>query len=160
MFVYKMYPTFRQSFVYILCAKFCCHSSFNFVYKMYTKVCQNVVYILYAFCIHFHTSVVYTLYNFFIQNAYTISVWARVLTSFSTLEIHIDFSENLTLTLTEEIQLMCWGQAKSQVTVHFGILKDAHREKAPSSKTPALTKSRKMSIWLVGTSNQLFSRGS
>ena len=30
-----------------------------------------------------------------------------------------------------------------------GKFKDTHREKAPSNKTPALTKS--MSIWVVGT---------
>ena len=39
-------------------------------------------------------------------------------------------------------------------------LKDTHREKAPSSKTPTLTKSMNMDIWVVGTSNQLFLRGS
>ena len=50
MFVYKMYPTFRQTFVHILYAKFSWHSSFDFVCKMYTKVCWNVVYIFY---IHF-----------------------------------------------------------------------------------------------------------
>ena len=37
---------------------------------------------------------------------------------------------------------------------------DTHREKAPSNKTPALTKSTNMDIWVVGTSNQLFVRGS
>ena len=36
--------------------------------------------------------------------------------------------------------------------------KDTHREKAPSNKTPALTKSTNTSIWIVGTSNQLFIR--
>ena len=39
-------------------------------------------------------------------------------------------------------------------------LKDTHREKAPSNKTPALTKSMNTDIWVVGTSNQLFRRGS
>ena len=38
----------------------------------------------------------------------------------------------------------------------LNVLKDTHREKAPSNKTPALTKSTNMNIWLVGTSNQLF----
>ena len=38
--------------------------------------------------------------------------------------------------------------------------KDTHREKAPSNKTPALTKSMDMGIWVVGISNQLFMRGS
>ena len=42
----------------------------------------------------------------------------------------------------------------------FYFLKDTHREKAPSNKTPALTKSTNMGIWVVGTSNQLFIRGS
>ena len=31
-----------------------------------------------------------------------------------------------------------------------------HREKAPSSKTPALTKSSNMGIWVVGISNKLY----
>ena len=39
-------------------------------------------------------------------------------------------------------------------------VEDAHREKAPSNKSSALTKSMNMSIWLVGTSNELFIRGS
>ena len=39
-------------------------------------------------------------------------------------------------------------------------LKDTHREKAPSDKTPALTNSTNMGIWVVGTSYQLFIRGS
>ena len=33
---------------------------------------------------------------------------------------------------------------------------DTHREKATLDKTPAITKSTNMSIWVVGTSNQLF----
>ena len=40
------------------------------------------------------------------------------------------------------------------------MLKDTHREKGPSNKTPALTKSTNMGIWVVGTTNQLFTRGS
>ena len=39
-------------------------------------------------------------------------------------------------------------------------LKDTLWEKAASNKTPALTKSANMDIWVVGTSNQLFMRGS
>ena len=42
----------------------------------------------------------------------------------------------------------------------LNMLKDTHREKAPSNKTPALTRSWNMDIWVVGTSNQLFLRGS
>ena len=36
------------------------------------------------------------------------------------------------------------------------IFKDTHRERVPSNKTPALTKSKNMGIWVVGTSVQLF----
>ena len=39
-------------------------------------------------------------------------------------------------------------------------IKDTDREKATTNKTPAPTKSRNMGIWVVGTSNQLFIRGS
>ena len=35
-------------------------------------------------------------------------------------------------------------------------LKDTHREKAPSNKTPVLSKSTNMGICVVGTSNKLF----
>ena len=39
-------------------------------------------------------------------------------------------------------------------------LKDNHMDKAPSNKTPALTESTNMGIWVVGTTSQLFVRGS
>ena len=39
-------------------------------------------------------------------------------------------------------------------------LKDTHREKASSNKTPALRKSTNMDVWAVGALNQLFIRGS
>ena len=38
--------------------------------------------------------------------------------------------------------------------------KDTHKEKAPSNRTPTLSKSMNMGIWVVGTSHQLFTRGS
>ena len=37
---------------------------------------------------------------------------------------------------------------------------DTHRQKAPSMKTAALTRSMDMDIWVVGTSNGLFIKGS
>ena len=40
------------------------------------------------------------------------------------------------------------------------ILKDTHREKAPTYKIPVLKKSMNMDIWVVGTSKQLFKKGS
>ena len=39
-------------------------------------------------------------------------------------------------------------------------IEDTHREKAPSNKNPALTKSTNMGAWAVGKLNQLFIRGS
>ena len=39
-------------------------------------------------------------------------------------------------------------------------LKDTHMENTPSNKTEALTKSKNMYIWAIGTLNQLFIRGS
>ena len=40
------------------------------------------------------------------------------------------------------------------------IFKDTHREEVPSNETPVLIKSTNMDIWVVGTTNQLFTRGS
>ena len=42
----------------------------------------------------------------------------------------------------------------------LNTFKDTHMEKAPSNKTPALTKCTKMDIWVVGTSNHPFIGGS
>ena len=39
-------------------------------------------------------------------------------------------------------------------------IKDTHREKAQSNKTPAPRRSTNMGVWAVGTLNQLFIRGS
>ena len=39
-------------------------------------------------------------------------------------------------------------------------LQDTHREKAPSNKTPTLSKIMNMNIWVADTSNQLLIRGS
>ena len=82
MFAYKMYPTFRQTFVYNWYKKFSRHSSFNFVYKMYTKVFRNGVYILCTFCIHLLYISCNHLYNFCIQNANTISVYSNEVFTF------------------------------------------------------------------------------
>ena len=38
--------------------------------------------------------------------------------------------------------------------------KDTHREKALSNEAATLTKSTNLDIWVVGTTNQLFIRGS
>ena len=47
----------------------------------------------------------------------------------------------------------------SKAADYFNV-KDTHREKAASNKTPALRKSTNMGVQAVGTLNQLFIRGS
>ena len=47
--------------------------------------------------------------------------------------------------------IFCCYQIKSRILT---------RKKVPSNKTPALAKSMNMDIWIVGTSNQFFTRGS
>ena len=49
-----------------------------------------------------------------------------------------------------------------QVAIIFvwKIVKDTHREKVPSNKPPALTKSTNMGIWVVYKTNQHFIRDS
>ena len=79
MFVYKMYPTFRQSFVYILYTKFSWHSSFDFTYKLYTKASRNMVYILYTFCIHqLYTSCTIFVYKMYTQFPCRRLFWAPI----------------------------------------------------------------------------------
>ena len=46
------------------------------------------------------------------------------------------------------------------MTDYTNVIKNTHRKKAPSNKTPALTNSGNMCIWVVGISNQVFIRGS
>ena len=43
--------------------------------------------------------------------------------------------------------------------IFLRIVKDTHRENTPSNKTRALTKSNIMDIWVIGTLNQLLTRG-
>ena len=50
-------------------------------------------------------------------------------------------------------------QSTKTDTVDMRDINDTHREKAPSNKTPTLSKIKNMDIWVVGTSNQLFIRG-
>ena len=38
----------------------------------------------------------------------------------------------------------------SKILLHLWAVKDTHREKSPSNKTPALSKSMNMDIWVVG----------
>ena len=55
---------------------------------------------------------------------------------------------------------MIFKRSCSSVFYKIVVLKDTHREKAPLNKTPALTKSTNMGIWVVGTTNPLFKGGS
>ena len=45
---------------------------------------------------------------------------------------------------------------KNDQDLQWKVLKDTHREKAPSNKTPEPTKSTNMGIWVVGTSIWVF----
>ena len=47
-----------------------------------------------------------------------------------------------------------------QQLVSFTLVKNIHREKAPTDKTSALTKSMNMDNWVAEISNQLFIWGS
>ena len=46
--------------------------------------------------------------------------------------------------------------SKISLSLYQNGFKNTHKRKAPSNKTPALTKSTNISIWVVGTTNQLF----
>ena len=52
------------------------------------------------------------------------------------------------------------GNITEQFDKFQNTVKDTHREKVLSNKTSTLMKSMNMHIWVVGTSNQLFLRGS
>ena len=57
--------------------------------------------------------------------------------------------------------MRCYMEIKSSFDeLKEELLKDCHRDKTPSYKTPALRKSTNIGIWAVGTLNQLFIRGS
>ena len=60
------------------------------------------------------------------------------------------------LKIVRNVKLIDFGRSKRV----FPQFKDTHSENTPSNKTQALTKSMNMGIWVVGTSNQLFIRGS
>ena len=49
------------------------------------------------------------------------------------------------------LSLQRWATENKETT----LFKDTHREKTPSNKTLALTKSTIMDIWVIGTPNQL-----
>ena len=46
------------------------------------------------------------------------------------------------------------------VPIFAKIVKNTHRENAPSNKTWELTKSMNMDTWIIGTLNQPFKKGS
>ena len=52
-----------------------------------------------------------------------------------------------------------WWKGLEEINRNMSTqFKDTDKEKAPSNKTPALSKSMNMNIWVVGTLNQLFVR--
>ena len=59
--------------------------------------------------------------------------------------------------LMQPMLIKIWNRIVGMIFLRF---KNTQREEAPPHKTPVLRKSRNMGIWVVGTSNQLFIRGS
>ena len=67
----------------------------------------------------------------------------------------------LALTVTVLSQNKQLTRCTSHLKTNFLCdIKDTHREKPPSNKTPALTKSIILDIWVVGILYRLFMRGS
>ena len=71
--------------------------------------------------------------------------------------IHATNSKRHGLNLTYKNRSSIFFSDKLKFNIFF---KDTHREKAPPNETPTPSKSINMDIWVVGTSNQLFIRGS
>ena len=72
---------------------------------------------------------------------------------------------------TEDRRICCnvaeakFDQSMRSSISHYQIVelypfKDSHKERVPSNKIPAPTKCTNVGIWVVGTSNHLFIRGS
>ena len=53
-----------------------------------------------------------------------------------------------------------WKKASVILLIKTYCLKDTHKKKAPSKKTPMLSKRMNTDIWVFGTSKQLLIRGS
>ena len=59
------------------------------------------------------------------------------------------------------VKWVIYQKPNQRIDKHLlAMFKDTHREKTTSNKTPAQTKGTNMDIWVVGTSNQLFKKGS
>ena len=56
------------------------------------------------------------------------------------------------------VQTTVWPILRKATWIYF--IKDTHREKAPWKRLQSFTESMNMDIWIVGTSKQLFLRGS
>ena len=72
-------------------------------------------------------------------------------------------SENYVVLNANKYHYMCLGKNTEISKFYFEgntFVKDTHREKTPSNKSPELTKSMNMNIWVVGTSNALSIKGS
>ena len=77
----------------------------------------------------------------------------------------MDFLNGCFWIIIESVIVQCLSKhllnyRKKNYIKEISLFKDAYREKALASKTPALTKSMNIVIWVIGTSNQLFLRGS
>ena len=108
---------------------------------------SGVQYSLHENC---HHQIIYTKFNLrlYYPSSYEREIW----------HYHKVNIENI----REVIDQFPWAMRFTNINVNerVNLFKDSHREKALSNKTPALSKSRNICIYVVGTSNQLFIRGS
>ena len=111
-----------------------------------------------------------------VLNAFGIEAQVRVLPRFiSNLFLTIEFNLCLqrfclinscnTSWVSKMLKLVLFRPAQKKLiflakSLSIKNIKNTHRKKAPSNKTPAFTKNWNLGNWVVGTSNQLSLRGS
>ena len=68
------------------------------------------------------------------------------------------FSHTTKEDIMKEIKDLDVSKASQNNDITIKTIKDTHRAKTLSNKTPTLTRSANMDNWVTGTSNQLFIR--
>ena len=93
--------------------------------------------------------------------------YCRLTTTFSSCQLYIiSCNKASNFVKLHKICQTCLFSGKSMKSQKFPFqlvlttFKDTDREEVPSNKSQALAKSRNRDIWVIGTSNQFFIRGS
>ena len=99
--------------------------------------------------------------NSFVKNFYGILFvifCSKILARY--IKIHCPYPPRPTYFFIKSYYL--WSKNQTYIKKIHGIyfFNDTHREKAPSNKTPALTKGTNMVTWIAGITNQLCITGS